>query len=153
MLPAEKVRSGEFRKQVSLPSAGDYPVNVKLSVDGNEEQFNGLQTVTVKDDVKKVKNLSYTADSERKKADLVWESEGNIEFYKIKYGTNRENLRLSLTVATLSSMLILADATIPYYAQVFPVDENGVVNGEASEIVMIAPAAVKVPVCGDGLVE
>jgi hypothetical protein len=48
---------------------------------------------------------------------------------------------------------VLADPTIPYYAQVFPVDENGEVNGLPSEIITIGPLQESQPVCGNSLLE
>lgn len=48
---------------------------------------------------------------------------------------------------------MLADPTQTYYAQVFPVDENGIVNGEPSDIIQIGPLTERDPVCGDSIIE
>jgi len=149
-VPMEKVKAGEFTKQMSLSEAGTYPVHVRLVVTGNSTDFKNVETVTVKDDIRKILDLEYTTNDKRTKADLTWTYTGTIDYFKVKYGTNKDNLRLSITTTTAKGMLVLADATIPYYVQVFPVDKDGVVNGDPSEIITIDPLIVEVPVCGDG---
>ena len=152
MLPTEKVQPGMFRKQIALSSPGVYPVDVKLSVDGNETMYEDEDTVTVVADERKILTLDYTTDEERKRANLVWTYTGAIDYFKITYGTNKATLRLSVTTVNPTGMLVLADSTIPYYAQVFPVDANGVVNGDPSPIITIDPLQPALPVCGDGIV-
>ena len=118
--------------------------------------YEDLEVITIEapvEETKRIITLNYTADDARKKADLVWTYEGMIEFFKIKYGTDRNTLRLSLTTASPAGMLVLADPTIPYYAQVYPVDENGVVNGEPSSIITIDPVLPPEPICGNGVLE
>ena len=58
-------------------------------------------------------------------------------------------MRLSLTTATPEGMLVLADKSMTYYAQVLPVDEQGVVIGDPSPVITMAPNG---DMCGDGQV-
>lgn len=150
--PAQKDEPWVFTKQMLMEEVGSFPLDIELSVDGNTTTYEDVETIQVDDVTRQITSLDYTADAQRKKADLTWTYEGNIEYFKIKYGTNKENLRLSLTTASPKWTLVLADSTIPYYAQVFPVDKQWVVNGEASQIITMNPVE-KVPVCGDGILE
>ena len=150
-LPMEKVQAWLFRKQQSLSSAGDYPVHVRLLVNGNSSEYDDLDTVTVQSDLKQIISLDYTSDDERTMVDLFWTYTWTIEYFKIKYGTDSSDLRLSLTTATPEGMLILADSTQTYFAQVLPVDEQWVVIGDPSSVITMPPATTSL--CGDGQVE
>ena len=149
-VPMEKVKAGEFTKTMSLSEVGSYPVHVRLVVTGNSTDFKNVDTVTVKEEIRKILDLNYTTNDERTKADLTWTYTGTIDYFKVKYGTNKDNLRLSITTTNPKGMLVLAEPTIPYYVQVFPVDKDGGVNGDPSDIVTIDPLVVETPVCGDG---
>lgn len=152
-LPTEKVSPGIFRKQLALSQAGVYMVDVRLLVDGNAESFDDIDQVTVKEDVKKILSLDYTTDDARKEANLSWTYTGTIEHFKINYGLNKNNMRLSLRTVVPQGMLVLADPTLPYYVQVFPVDAQDNVIGDPSDIITIPPVAPKAPVCGDNKIE
>ena len=156
LMPTEKVQPWVFTKQIAISNAGVYPADVELSVDGNRTMYEDVETITIEapvEETKRIITLNYTTDDARKKADLVWTYEWMIEYFKIKYGTDRNTLRLSLTTSSPNGMLVLADPTIPYYAQVYPVDENGIVNGEPSAVITIDPVLPPEPICWNGRIE
>jgi cysteine-rich repeat protein len=128
---------------------------VILTANGNATTFEDVDTVIVKEDLKQILTVNYTPDTERSKVELTWTYTGTIDFFKVQYGTDRDNLRLSLTTSTPKGNLILAEPTRAYYAQVYPVDENGVVNGQPSEVITIDPLQElpPEPICGNGEIE
>lgn len=96
--------------------------------------------------------LDQEPNEDRSKVDLVWTYEGTIDYFKVRYGTSEDNLRLSITTSTPAGSILLADSNATYYAQVFPVDENGTVNGEPSGIIEIPPLEL-IAECGNGELE
>jgi hypothetical protein len=59
--------------------------------------FEDAETVTVNDEARSVIDLTYKADESNNRVTAQWNNIGTIEFYKVRYGTSRNNLRLSLT--------------------------------------------------------
>lgn len=60
-------------------------------------------------------------------------------------------MKLSLTTTKPEGQIILVDPKITYYAQVYPVDQLGTVNGDPSQIIEIKPKISVV--CGNSVVE
>lgn len=154
-VPTQKVEAGLFRKQMSFDKAGVLPIDIILGVNATSSPYNNVDSITIADETRKILTVDYTADQTKNKVDMQWTYEGTIEFFKIKYGTNKDTMRLSLTTSEPKGSLILADPKAMYYAQVFPVDADGVVNGEPSEIVEIAPmqGISADPICGNSKIE
>ncbi|USN55674.1 MAG: DUF4215 domain-containing protein [Candidatus Peribacteria bacterium] len=151
-IPTQKVKDGEFVKNMSFGDPQTLPIDVRLLVNGNASTFEDVDTITITQDIKKILTAAYTAAPNTAKADLTWTYTGAIDYFKIMYGTERNVLTLSLTTSNPQGSIILADPKLTYYAQIFPVDENGIVNGEPSEILQIDPLVAS-PVCGNGVLE
>ncbi len=149
-LPAQKISDGVFRKQETLTEAKTYPIDVILTVGGVDTKFDDVDAVVATDANRKIITFDQTPNEDRSKVDLEWTYEGIIDYFKVRYGTSEDNLRLSITTSTPEGTLSLADTKASYFAQVFPVDENGLVNGEPSDIIEIPPLTA---VCGNGKVE
>ncbi len=154
-VPAQKVETGLFRKQMSFDQAAILPIDITLGVGATPTSFKNVDAITIKDEVRKILTVDYTADPTKNKVDMTWTYAGKVDYFKIKYGTNKDTMRLSLTTSEPKWALILADAKATYYAQVFPVDENGAVNGEPSVIVEIPPmqGVDSNPICGNNKIE
>lgn len=151
-LPAQKISDGVFRKQETLMLAKAYPIDVILSVAGVDTKFDDVDVVTAVDSNRRIITFDQEPNDDRSKVDLQWTYEGVIDYFKVRYGTAEDNLRLSITTSTPEGTLLLADTKATYYAQVFPVDENGLVNGEPSGIIEI-PAIVATAECGNSRIE
>lgn len=152
-LPTTKKSDWVFVKEMALDTPGSYPVDLTVSVDWENSEFAAVETVVVKDELRKILVVDNNDQPDESRSDLTWTYQGTIDYFKVRYGTSKQNLRLSLTTSKPEWTLILADMTKAYYAQVFPVDENGIVNGEPSDIVTIGPLRDPEPVCGNGIVE
>lgn len=151
-LPAQKIADGVFRKQETLMIAKAYPIDVILSVGGVDTKFDDVDTVTAVDANRRIITLDQTPNTDRSRVDLEWTYEGVIDYFKVRYGTSEDNLRLSITTSTPEGTLVLADTKATYYAQVYPVDVNGLVNGEPSGIIEIPPV-MGTAICGNGVLE
>lgn len=154
-VPTQKIEAGLFRKQMSFDQPGTLPIDINLSVGPTPTPFKNVDTIVISDETRKILTVDYTADQPKNKVDMTWTYAGKIDYFKIKYGTNKDTMRLSLTTSEPKGALILADTKATYYAQVFPVDENGAVNGDPSEIIEIPPMqGVDLnPICGNGKIE
>lgn len=152
-VPTTKEEDGIFKKEMSFDEAGTYPIHVTLWVQWSNELFENVDAMNISERLRKILTLDATPQPDVNRADLVWTYTGTIDFFKVRYGTTQTNLRLSLTTSEPRWTLILADPTQMYYAQVFPVDEDGTVNGEPSDIISIWPFRDPAPVCGNGIVE
>ncbi len=153
MVPTTMTSPWVFEKQMTFDTPWTYPVDVTLQVWATPTVFEDVEALVVKDEVRKIITLDHTDDIEKSRSDLVWTYEWKIDYFKVRYGTNKNNLRLSLTTSKAEWTLILADPTKEYYAQVFPVDENWIINGEPSDIIKIWPLEEAAPICGNGIVE
>lgn len=152
-LPTTQQSPGVFTKQVLMDTLGTFSLDVTAMVWAESNFFEDAGTITVNDEVRSVIDLSYKADDTNSRATLQWLYEWVIDFYKVRYGTSRDNLRLSLTTNKLEGIIVLADPTIPYYAQVFPVDAQWETNGQPSDLITIWPLRDPEPVCGNELLE
>lgn len=153
MVPTTYVSPWVFQKEMSFDDPATYPVDVTLQVWTTPTLFEDVEALVVKDEIRKIITLDHTDDIVKSRSDLVWTYEWKIDYFKVRYWTNKNNLRLSLTTSKAEWTLILAELTKEYYAQVFPVDENWIVNGEPSDIIKIWPLKEPDPICGNGIVE
>lgn len=140
---------------MTFDEAQELPIDVRLLVDGNTTTFEDVDTIVIYEEVKRILTADHTPDADNSKADLTWTYTGTIDYFKVVYGTNRNVMNLSLTTSQPMGSIILAEPTSMYYAQIFPVDENGIVVGDPSEILEIGPLMEPVPiaVCGNGVLE
>ena len=143
----------KFEKVMTFEIPGNYPLSVMVTAWAEEEDFEDLDTITVRDEARRITSLDNVDTPEKNRSDLTWTYEWTIEYFKVRYWTNRNNLRLSLTTSNPEWTLILADPTVAYYAQVFPVDENAIIIGEPSKIIEIGPLKEPDPVCGNRIIE
>jgi hypothetical protein len=135
---------------MQMTTVGSFPVNVEV-IANTTKKFPNLDTVTVVDEVRKILSLNGSLDPDGLKANLNWTYTGKVDFFKVQYGIDRSNMKLSLTTTKPEGTLLLVDPKATYYAQVFPVDQLGTVNGDPSQIIEIKPKISVV--CGNGLVE
>lgn len=152
-VPTSKQSEGVFTKQMLMDTLGVFPIDVTTMVGVEATIFEDAETVTVNDEARSVIDLTYKADESNNRVTAQWNNIGTIEFYKVRYGTSRNNLRLSLTTNRNEWIIVLADPTIAYYAQVFPVDDEWETNGLPSEIIEIGPLQDAQPVCGNEILE
>jgi cysteine-rich repeat protein len=152
-VPTTKQSPGVFVKDLTFDQPAVYPIDVLLSVNGKSEVFSDVETITISDELRKITSLTATPDSTTSTARLDWTYEWKIDYFKIMYGTTPTNLRLSVTSTKPTTTLLLAEPTLTYYAQVIPVDDQWIRNGEPSEVVTILPLKDKEPVCGNGVIE
>ena len=122
-VPTTKLAPGKFIKEMTFDTPAIYPIDVILTVNQEQKTFNDVETIRILDESRKILNLTATPDPLTNTAGLVWTYTGQIEYFKVKYGTTENNLRLSVTSTKPSTSLLLAEPTMTYYAQVFPVDE------------------------------
>ena len=130
-----------------------YPITVILSVNGQTSTFPDVETITIQDEVRRITSLSHVPSPETSTVKLDWTYEGKIDYFRTTYGTSRTNLRLFVTSTDPTTTLLIAEPTLTYYAQVFPVDQQGRTIGEPSDIITIDPLKEREPVCGNGIIE
>jgi cysteine-rich repeat protein len=152
-VPTTKQSPGIFVKDLTFDQPSVYPIDVILSVNGKSETFTDVETITISDELRKITSLTETPDPTTSTARLDWTYEWKIDYFKIMYWTTPTNLRLSVTSTKPTTTLLLAEPTLTYYAQVVPVDDQWIRNGEPSEVVTIQPLKDKLPVCGNGVIE
>lgn len=152
-VPTTKQSPGIFVTTMTFDTPASYPIDVILNVNQQNTTFDKVETITITDELRKITSLSSTPNASLNTAELLWTFVGKIDFFKVKYGTTKSNLRLSVTSTKPSTALLLAEPTLTYYAQVFPVDEKGETNGEPSEIITIDPIQAKNAICGNAIIE
>lgn len=152
-VPTTKQAPGVFVKDMTFDQPAVYPIDVLLSVNGKSETFTDVETISISDELRRITSLTATPDPTTSTARLDWTYEWKIDYFKIMYGTTPTNLRLSVTSTKPTTTLLLAEPTLTYYAQVVPVDDQWIRNGEPSEVVTVWPLKDKMPVCGNGVIE
>lgn len=153
MQPTTLIEPWVFEKTFTFDEPWTFPVDVRLFVWPTATDFEDIEAIVVQDEVRRIVTLENIDDPDRSRSDLSWTYDWLIEYFKVRYGTSRTNLRLSLTTTRPEWTLILAEPTQTYFAQVFPVDENWIVNGEPSQIIQIWPLQQPEPVCGNWILE
>ncbi len=152
-LPTSKTGKGVFTKELLMESAWVYSVDLWLSVNGTITTQEDADTITVNKDEKKIITLVYEPVLQQDKVWLNWTFAGRVEYFKMMYGMNKNNLDLSLTSTIPSGTILLTDPTKTRYAQVFPTDKDGTVVGDPSPVVTINPLRDPDPVCGNRIIE
>lgn len=152
-MPTTKQAAGKFVKDVTFNEPATYPIDIILSVNGKTETFADVDTITITDELRKITSLVAVPNPLTTTAKLDRTYVGKIDYFKITYGTSQTNLRLSVTSTQPTTTLLLAEPTLTYYAQVFPVDAQGKTIGEPSDILEIPPVKKEDAVCGNGIIE
>lgn len=152
-LPTSRISDGIFQKELLMESAGKYPVWLRIWVDGALSEQDDVDIITVQEDIIKILTLNYEPDLANNKANLAWTTTWAVEYYKLNYSMDPNNLAQSVTTTEKKWVILLSDPTKPRYAQVHPVDQVGNVIGEASEIITINAFRRPEAVCGNGIIE
>lgn len=152
-LPTQKKWDGQFEKELLMDEVWVYDIDLWLSVNGNTTDSEDVDQITVNEDVKKILSASYTADSPNDKVDLSRTYTWRVEFFKLAYGMNKDDLDLSLTTTQPQSTLVLSKPSETWFAQIFPVDKAGEVVWDPSEVLTIDPLRDPDPVCGNWIIE
>lgn len=152
-IPTTKQSAGVFVTDRTFDDPATYPIDVILSINGKTETFTDVETITISDELRKITSLIATPDPSTTTAKLDWTYVGKIDYFKVTYGTSQTNLRLSVTSTTPTTTLLIAEPTLTYYAQVFPVNEKWESIGEPSDVIAIPPLKEREPVCGNGIIE
>lgn len=153
MVPTTQTWPGQFQREVSFPEPWNYSVDVQLQVWNESETFEDTEAIVVEDEERRILTLDSTDDVERSRTTLNWTYTWTIDYFKVRYGMDRNNLRLSMTTTQNQANIVIANPTETYYAQVVPVDEDWVDNWEPSDVIQIGPLEEPEPVCGNGIVE
>ncbi len=136
-LPAQKVQNGLFQKQMTVTAAGVYPVHLSLTAEWTTKEYKNVDTLTVLGMVRKILTLTPTMWTDPTTIGLNWTFTGAIERFKIAYGTDKELMNMTAYATKPEAVITRVKSETTVYVQVFPVDENGIVNGEPSPIVTI----------------
>jgi cysteine-rich repeat protein len=152
-VPTTKESAGVFVKDITYDEPATYPIDVILTINGKTETFTDVDTIKINDELRKITTFEATPDPDTTTAKLDWTYVGKIDYFKVTYGTSRTNLRLSVTSTQPTTTLLIAEPTLTYYAQVFPVDEQGNTIGEPSDVISIEPLRERMPICGNGIIE
>ena len=142
-----------FVKDLLMEDSWVYPVDLWITVDWSTTTQQDVDTITVSKDIKKILTLTYDSDIANNKVDLVWTYTWRVDFFKLEYGMQRENLDLSLTSSIPNGKILLTDPTKERYAQVYPVDSEGNVIWDPSDIIRIDPLRDPTPVCWNKVIE
>lgn len=152
-IPTSKTKNWVFTKDLLLEEAGVYSVDLGLTVNWTETMYEDVDTITVTKDIKKIVTLNYEPVLQQDKVNLTWTYEWRVEYFKMAYGQNKSNLDLSLTSTIPNWTILLADPTKTRYAQVHPVDKDGNIVGESSQVITIDPLRKAAPICWNRLIE
>lgn len=136
-LPAQKVQNGLFQKQMTMTTAGVYPIHLTLTADGATKEYKNVDTLTVSGMIRRVLTLTPTVAADKTTIGLKWTYTGAIERFKIAYGTDRNLMNLTSYATKAEGTITRAKADSTVYVQVFPVDVNGAVNGEPSPVAIV----------------
>lgn len=150
-LPTSKVSDGIFQKELLMEAAWGYPVDLWLSVDGSVNTMEDIDIITVNKDIQRIIDLTYKPDVANEKAKLARTFTGRVEYFKLQYGMDTSNLDLSITSTVPNANILISNPSVPWYAQVTPVDEQWNSTWEASDVITIA--ALRNAICGNSIVE
>jgi cysteine-rich repeat protein len=147
--PTNKVSDGKFEKEMQMATVGSFPITLEATAGISNKKFPNIDTIMVGDEVRKILSLNGSLESDGSKANLSRTYTGTINFFKLQYGTERNDMKLSLTTTKAEWQILLVEPGKIYYAQVFPIDQAAVVNGDPSQIIELKAKSV----CGNGKIE
>lgn len=150
-LPTSKVSDGVFQKELLMEAAWGYPVDLWLSVEGSVTTMEDVDMITVNKDIQRIITLTSEPDIANDKAKLTRTFTGNVEYFKLQYGMDKNTLDLSLTTTVPNANILISNPSVARYAQVTPIDKEWNITWEASEILTIA--ALRDPICGNRVIE
>ncbi len=159
-VPLDNVDGAIWKKEYLMDKAGTFVVNASMVSEGTTKTYNNIATLNVVD-TKSVQQIKYFVDSvDKSKLQLSWTylgsyAQGEVPYFLVKYGETKESLSL-MTGDVVSGAVYTGvgmDLTKSYYVQVSPVDQNGSLIGEPSDVILIEPGKWSAPVCKvEGLV-
>lgn len=133
----EKAESGKFTKDLIAWKAWVFPVNLKLIANWNQKAYANVEKLTVleRTGVKHMKcSWNKTVDWE---LTISWEFDGSIPQFRISYWTWKTSDLMVYNLQSATNQITLhgLNKNNLYYAQIFPLDGAGVVNGSGSDII------------------
>jgi len=133
-IPMDKSRDGVFSKEVFMDTKGNITVDVDLIVLWQTTTYTGVTRVIVEDGVGIGKIRLYSDSIDKSKLNVTREVIGEISQYRIDYGTERNNLNMSLVVQR--NEIIIENLSIgeTYYFRITPLDSAGNTMGPSSDI-------------------
>ncbi len=146
LYPLERQSDGTFTKTIIADVPGIQKVDATLIFDGGQRQdYPDRATLDVKavDDVGTLQAVSDPSNPSR--VSLSWAPVGNPVGYIVRYGVSQDSLANEAKSTFPSTIVDGIDPATPTYFQVFALDQNGLVTGKGSDIVMVQTALWSAP--------
>lgn len=153
-VPLDNTNGSVWKKEYLMDLAGTYTINAVMVIDGASKTYNNISTLSVID-TKSVQQVKYFVDNvDKTTLQLSWTYLGSYAqwetpYFLVKYWLSESSLATAtgevVTWASYTGKNF--DLTQAYYVQVSPVDAQGNLIGEASDIVLIEPGQGSAPVC------
>lgn len=153
-IPLDNTNGSVWKKEYLMDLAGTYTVNATMVIDGASKTYNNIGTLSVVD-TKSVQQVKYFVDNvDKTTLQLSWTYLGSYAawetpYFLVKYWLTEADLATTTWVVVTGASYTWSnlDLTNAYYVQVSPVDAQGNLIGEPSDIVLIEPGKGSAPVC------
>jgi len=132
-IPMDKSRDGVFTKEVFMDTIGVLTVDVDLIVLGQTNTYTGVTRVIIEEWVGIGRIRLYSDSIDKTKLNITREKIGDIPQYKIDYGTNKDNLNLSIVVQINEAIIENLVVGETYFFRITPLDIVGNTIGTSSE--------------------
>lgn len=150
----DKIDETTWKKETLMDKAGSYSVNAVMNANGTDKSLTNIGSLSVVD-AKSVQEVKYYVDNvDKTKLNLSWTYLGNyaddeIAYFTVQYALEKDDVA-NADVNMVSGATYVAsglDLTQQYYVQITPVDQNGRLIGEPSDIILVEPTKGSAPIC------
>lgn len=144
--PMDRETAGKFIKQVMIENKWNINVSLRLNAGWNVKLYQNVAQLVVTENVAIWLVKFYTDAVDKSSLTMMWQVIGQSPKFKIRYGTNKDNLSQEQEVSTNEIKIGNVSPTSVYYFQIIPVDQAGNVIGTPSEIKEIDPSSLQAQV-------
>lgn len=144
--PMDRETAGKFIKQVMIENKWNIDVSLRLNAGWNIKLYQNVAQLVVTENVAIWLVKFYTDAVDKSSLTMMWQAIGQSPKFKIRYGTNKDNLSQEQEVSTNEIKIGNVSPTSVYYFQIIPVDQAGNVIGTPSEIKEIDPSSLQAQV-------
>lgn len=127
----------EFSFDMVAEIVWTFPVSLNLVVEWINNEYSNVDTLTVVDNIS-IKEVKYQR-LEWDKLDLEWNYTWNPAKFRVVYWVEENQMNNEIVVDVAEAQLEEIDNINTYYLQVFPLDENDIVNWTESALIVIEP--------------
>jgi len=144
--PMERASTTSFTTQFVVNTPGKFDINLALSSEDKTKDYNNVAQIVVLEKIA-IWEVKFNRDNIKNNIELNWKFTWQVPRFKVKYGTQKDNLSYSGIVSENKFKIENIDPALTYYVIISPVDTNGNIIWDPSKLIVIESNMQKAATC------